>query len=735
MKKTLFAATVVLLLTFCTMPVLASDVSDASYVAEIQIVNSGDAANNVVATFDLSTEDMIAGGMLNETADNAVMLSVGSDVPFQPGIDGVSPWATWVPAIGSGASLSQYLYTGDVTGGQIAYFPDVTGMSVPDNAALELSNYGAVTWSGYIDADSEGTIWEKEDAITLTRESGTVKLSLFNPKWNVQSTTYANYLTALVASPNGEYVFAQSSTDYKIWKILTSDLSVVTTTAASAGGWANQAVVDDEYVYIALGGPAYSVKKYKQSDMSLVATSNVYGTSTPKCLSISSGYIYVGYSTADPSGYFHIRRFATSDFTASVNTSTGYSVNSIHADGSHVYAGIYVLTNLRRYNLDLSGSTDSTGYSTGGVGWSSAGLWSDDTYVYASKYNSQQVQAFSKSTFAYAWQTPAYGSVLSANNFILTDDHIVLVGTTTLKISRYSKVNGTLVDQSTSFTGSPQGITNYGSSIFYVQCSTPHTLYRYEYSKWDTLSAPIISGEHEIKGKLDGTNLNIYVDDGLVDSAALASLSVPDNANQWIFYGGCADSSGYINYVGIDVADSPVDQWEWQPAATFTGTISGITATPSFPATSSDEDVTATVGTIDTTVSSSIPASLAASGWSMVTEVPGEPVGLYRDGGTNFPGGTELAQSAEESGNPPEFFLIPAAIGTAILAGFAVYGATHNSRLGIRGSLALQSVTSILVCVIWIFAGDGVVQGWILIPFGLELFALLLWSNPYNPVT
>jgi hypothetical protein len=75
------------------------------------------------------------------------------------------------------------------------------------------------------------------------------------------------------------------------------------------------------------------------------------------------------------------------------------------------------------------------------------------------------------------------------------------------------------------------------------------------------------------------------------------------------------------------------------------------------------------------------------------------------------------------------------AFGLALLAGFAVFGATHNTRAGQRGSLFLQSVTSLMVMVIFYVGGDGVIPGWVLIPFGLEAVFWLLTRNPQHPAT
>jgi hypothetical protein len=111
------------------------------------------------------------------------------------------------------------------------------------------------------------------------------------------------------------------------------------------------------------------------------------------------------------------------------------------------------------------------------------------------------------------------------------------------------------------------------------------------------------------------------------------------------------------------------------------------------------------------------------------------PTGLYREGGTDFPGGQAVQDAADDLGYPVEFLLYPLAFGTSILAGVWVMKKTHRPEKGIRGSLLLQSFVTLFVMILWVFGGGGVITGWALIPFGLWVIVLLIFKNPYNPVT
>jgi hypothetical protein len=131
----------------------------------------------------------------------------------------------------------------------------------------------------------------------------------------------------------------------------------------------------------------------------------------------------------------------------------------------------------------------------------------------------------------------------------------------------------------------------------------------------------------------------------------------------------------------------------------------------------------------------STPAPITAP-WALVP--PSQtvaPSGLFTEGGEGMWGLTEMANASEATGNPREMFPMMLAFLLALLAGFAVYGATHNTRMGQRGSLFLQSITSLAVMIFFYVGGGGVIPGWVLIPFGLEALFWLLTRNPQHSAT
>jgi hypothetical protein len=155
MKIFLSIFAVLALFTLLVTPIFASDVTNAEYLTKILVTNSSTAESNIIVTFTCNTSDMINGGMLSANAsDAALRTSSAIDIPFMPGISG-NPWVFYLPSIGAYSQLNEYLYSKNVTGGAIRYFPGSTGMSVPDtlteptnNFTLRISNTFLLTAAG-----------------------------------------------------------------------------------------------------------------------------------------------------------------------------------------------------------------------------------------------------------------------------------------------------------------------------------------------------------------------------------------------------------------------------------------------------------------------------------------------------------------------------------------------------------------------------------------------------------
>ncbi len=150
--------------------VLAADITGTTYRGQLTITNNSTAANNTAGIFTLSTPSLIDGSMIATNASDGAILNTSLvDSVFMPGANATLPWCLFVPSIGDYSSINNYLYTGNVTGGKLRYFPGDTGLAVSDDASLEIGDNGTVTVSGFVDTDN-GTdkyIVDKADALRV----------------------------------------------------------------------------------------------------------------------------------------------------------------------------------------------------------------------------------------------------------------------------------------------------------------------------------------------------------------------------------------------------------------------------------------------------------------------------------------------------------------------------------------------------------------------------------------
>ena len=147
------------------LAVHASDVESALYRANVNVSENGTTATTgAVVTFTANLTDYQDG-----TRTDSSMQYSGSDIAFMPAVNSTNLWVTWVDSISLSQTLGYILYLDGATGGKIRYFPDTAGMSIPDNATLELSANGTIEFKGYIDTDagSSKSLVKKPGAVDL----------------------------------------------------------------------------------------------------------------------------------------------------------------------------------------------------------------------------------------------------------------------------------------------------------------------------------------------------------------------------------------------------------------------------------------------------------------------------------------------------------------------------------------------------------------------------------------
>ena len=163
----------------------------------------------------------------------------------------------------------------------------------------------------------------------------------------------------------------------------------------------------------------------------------------------------------------------------------------------------------------------------------------------------------------------------------------------------------------------------------------------------------------------------------------------------------------------------------------------GNTAFPSFRITSSNDTLSANITQQKCLTEAESPsANITTSGWTMITDIPPEPEGMYAEGGTSFPGGAEIQTLSDRLRLPVEVFTFPLAIGTSFLGGIAVFAGTRKTKAGANGSMFLAVIVTLVIYVFWTIAGGGVVPAWPIAIFVLAAILLFLWRKPYeNPLS
>lgn len=172
---------------------MASNVTGALFSGIISITNTDTAETNVATTANISTTNLINGGYINSSANNCVVRNTsGSDVPFMPGYTpNANPWCIWVSTIDDSELLSYILYTADSSGGDLVYFPANAGMTVVDNATIELGDNFTIEQSGWIDTTyaADKNFVSKEDAIDIYNSATeNVTAIIHAPTWTLPTS-------------------------------------------------------------------------------------------------------------------------------------------------------------------------------------------------------------------------------------------------------------------------------------------------------------------------------------------------------------------------------------------------------------------------------------------------------------------------------------------------------------------------------------------------------------------
>jgi len=165
-------------------PAYAVSVTNALYIADLVVVNAGDATTNVSTVCDINTQSLIDGKYATEDLLNtAIQAPGGTDIAYMPGVGDSDPWVFFVPSIGTSESKSYMFFAGGPAMQEgFMYFPDSGGMVTDDDASLELGNNFQIEQSVYVDtsAGADKDLVLKAGAFKLYISEGDIQASILS---------------------------------------------------------------------------------------------------------------------------------------------------------------------------------------------------------------------------------------------------------------------------------------------------------------------------------------------------------------------------------------------------------------------------------------------------------------------------------------------------------------------------------------------------------------------------
>lgn len=632
--KSRVAIIVLLLLLLSSGIALASDITSAGYVGQIQVTNTDAAATDESSVFDLNTSALIQSDMINDTAtDAAVRTAAGDDVAFMPGW-GENPWVHFVPSIGQNEQRYFYLYTGGVTGGTVRYFPDTDGMTITDDASLEPADNFEFEINTFVDTTlgveatagdnyaSDGT----SHTVTLPDdiEAGDLLLAFFGAD-GVPVITFPAGWTQIYQVATGSII--KSGAWYRVAD--GSETATISVTTSNAEMTAHT-------VYL------ISKDSYTGTPESATATGSSANPNPPNL---------------DPSwGAEETLWFSSSLNDTGTTSVTAYPAN--YTDGR----------NDRANNV-------------GGCGLGTARYSTIATDENPGAFTLEIYEPWIAATVAVHQQTRL----------------IIKSGAVGLWVSDVGDVAAMMLD------AAPVRLSVSGVS----------------------------AAEHEITVYADTTNLGISIDGGAPAVVALGGATTPDNANNWVIGG---EATPYIEDYQHSVSGSLMCLLEWEYGAAFHDqSDNGVhenDATPSFRSSSSNSDISAELVSLSPAYEAASPPAPDSPYWEMM-DVPEEPGKLYEELNMTFFGAGVIQDFSDATGMPLAIPVFIYALGAALVLGLGAYRLSMG-RHG-RGSLLIQAIVSLVVMVYFVAAGDGVIPMLVLIPFGLEALALIIWRQTPGP--
>ena len=703
-----------------TMPVYASDISDAGYVADIVVTNAGDTtASNVSTVFDLSTDNLVDGNYIaDDFANTALRSSTGTDIAYMP-VPEMDVWSLFVSSISAFASQNGLLYTGGSTDmeGKLRYMPGDGGMSTLDDASLELGDDFRIEQKGWVTAEySPGTGFTPAQIAS----GGATGLNtiIYDSSWGAQTYTPNGYQYVTSVEFYGLRDGAPNELCLMICDVDGSGLpdtgSVLATGSTEAGSGTTYYEIELDTPLCLNDGQQYSLVYYTvNGDGShgyLIQYNSSGYSGGNRCLSTDGGASWSEMAGTDLTfringgAAYNYLTFKDSAIEAAVAGDDG--IISVDINNNTVLTATGITSAEQEVTISCENEVDYPDFEEG-----ASDQWSSD-WAPGSRSTDQAY------TGSYSYKIESNGTWCAKRYHI---DEYVLYRGDTITLTGYYYCPATNdrtqkiriedgVGQSETATLTKDGAWHYFtlSRTMDAASNKLHILF------WSNLTGTTDSDDLLYVDDLELRIIHIDIDGTAKDVSG--GVTVNDNANNWTFLED--GSMPYMEYQKIYVGGAMVQHIEYEYDTTFDD-LSGNDndATPTFRTATSNADVTAAFTNYRPVDEAILSGYIPDDDVSMVSGAPDMPSETYTEGNVNhLPGAAVINSLLDTGGIPQSLFWFPVLFGITCLMALVTYNFTKSLMM-------MCIVGGVFIA---FFGVMGAIPLWLLIPYGIACYSIVI---------
>lgn len=718
-RRALAAALVASLLS--GLPLLA-DPSDAEYEGTVHITNAGAATTGVTVLLETNTDAFIDAGILDPSFNNAWFTNAaGNAMAFMNNPTDTDQWYFYYPWSLPASTSVSYLYMGgpDMSP-PIRYLPGADGAAVTDAASMELGDTFSVELKGYLNTANDGILIEKPASFSVACAGGDITAALVGDLYRTTNITPATF---------------------NAWV----DVDVSALVPSTATG------VIVEFVAVAPAASGCSLRPNGSADnfSSAKKTAHMAGYVGIDANGIFETYIV---DSAGSHGSLYLLGYSTSEWTflsaaenLSIATTAAWTDVTVAHDGATAAILDVVNTGASSYSVGLraNGVTAAPTYN-----WQEAGTHSyalvglDGTEKFEMYISNTAVDCYLVGyiTDGYTYlATPVDKSLASTGAYANIDCSANAPGATALVFDLFS--NGDY-DYDLRADGDTENHVSTGYLTRHFVTLSPcvesicegyieSTVVDWYLTGYITdgitflddgpkaTVASVASGAYEVSASADGTNLTLQVGTSS-DVDALDGASAFDKNSDWQI--GSMSVTPYLESASVSVSGTTVCALDFTALPDATGIYadsspSNNDATATFPAASSDPDVTAALVAMVPADPADPPGTSSDEGSGMAGGLPDEPDNLFDELDVDHIPGAAVVNALLDAGDIPQalFWFLFVFVAIVVLC-----------LLTYRLSRSLMAVSLVAGAGMLFASKVGIIPYWVTVPLVIIALAVLV---------